>query len=488
MSYWFNVSAMVLAFVVIVLLLLSIRQESKWEAEKCLRERSEDSDRHFVQTHLTDKDSSANSATSGRLWAGTQTNSFPRDKLLYSNTYIDSTKTALLHDKANVTKGQFDCEYWSVVSTIFEPADAIILQSQLEGWCTVIVGDVKSPPEYKIPHSTNNNWVFLDVAAQKKMAFHYPLIELLPWSHFGRKNVGFLFALLNGAKVVWDFDDDNILETPTKRMDIPKVSSLTGSIKVNDLMHRRLTKAISFDVYVPENVNDIAFNPYPLMGAPNTSCWPRGFPLDLIKSQKDIKLSKRSYSMADVGIIQSLANHDPDIDAIYRLTQKDLPFSFIDSRAKTKGYPLAVPLGKYSPYNAQATLHFYSALWSLYLPVTVHGRVSDIWRGYIFQRLAADCKISLLFSAPMVSQYRNAHNYLADFDSEDHLYKRSGKLLEQITAWKPDSKTLPGMLEELYIFLYEHGYLNIKDVELIQWWIKELIIIGYEFPDKCSVN
>jgi hypothetical protein len=317
------------------------------------------------------------------------------------------------------------------------------------------------------------------------MAVQYPLIDLLPWSHFGRKNVGFLFAILNGAKVIWDFDDDNILETPTKRMDIPKVHNLVGSVKVNDLMHRGLTASVSFETYFPENIKNIAFNPYPLMGAPNrSSCWPRGFPLELIKTQKDIKLVKGSMSMSNVGIIQSLANHDPDIDAIYRLTQPDLPFNFIDSRAQTRGLPLAVPPGKYSPYNAQASLHFYSALWSLYLPVTVHGRVSDIWRGYIFQRLASDCGLSLLFSAPMVAQYRNEHNYLADFDSEDHLYKRSGRLLEQIASWKPSARSLPGKLEELYVFLYDHGYLSIKDVDLIQWWIKELLTIGYEFP-KC---
>jgi hypothetical protein len=45
-----------------------------------------------------------------------------------------------------------------------------------------------------------------------------------------------------------------------------------------------------------------------------------------------------------------------------------------------KGYDIAVPRGSYAPYNAQATLHLYTALWSLLLPVTIHGRVSDIWR------------------------------------------------------------------------------------------------------------
>ena len=34
----------------------------------------------------------------------------------------------------------------------------------------------------------------------------------MPWKSFGRKNVGYLFAIANGAKTIWDFDDDNIMK------------------------------------------------------------------------------------------------------------------------------------------------------------------------------------------------------------------------------------------------------------------------------------
>ena len=34
----------------------------------------------------------------------------------------------------------------------------------------------------------------------------------MPWHSFGRKNVGYLFAISNGANVIWDFDDDNIIK------------------------------------------------------------------------------------------------------------------------------------------------------------------------------------------------------------------------------------------------------------------------------------
>ena len=70
-----------------------------------------------------------------------------------------------------------------------------------------------------------------------------------------------------------------------------------------------------------------------------------------------------------------------------------------------------------------------------------------------------------------------------DFDSEEHLYKRSDKLLEQLAAWKPVTATFPGRLEELWVFMFEHGYLGRADVYLVQWWVKTLLACGYQFPE-----
>lgn len=74
--------------------------------------------------------------------------------------------------------------------------------------------------------------------------------------------------------------------------------------------------------------------------------------------------------MTQVGVIQSCADHDPDIDAVYRL-QRLLPFTF---RPHGVGEALAVPIGTYTPYNAQATVHTTRALWATYLPYTVPGQ------------------------------------------------------------------------------------------------------------------
>lgn len=44
----------------------------------------------------------------------------------------------------------------------------------------------------------------------------------------------------------------------------------------------------------------------------------------------------------------------------------------------------------------------------------VHGRVSDIWRSYVAQRLLWDVGYNIAFAPPMVDQFRSPHNYLAD--------------------------------------------------------------------------
>jgi hypothetical protein len=85
----------------------------------------------------------------------------------------------------------------------------------------------------------------------------------------------------------------------------------------------------------------------------------------------------------------------------------------------------------------------------------------------------------------MVVQIRNSHNYLADFDSEEPLYKKSMILVEQLSSWKPSpssASSLPARMEDLWIFLFERGYIALKDVELVQAWLVSLIAAGYVFP------
>ena len=112
--------------------------------------------------------------------------------------------------------------------------------------------------------------------------------------------------------------------------------------------------------------------------------------------------------------VQALAHHDPDVDAVYRLTLP-IPFDWDDRALVGAGgeRPLVLPRNTFAPANAQATLHTHAGLWATLLPRTVHGRVSDIWRSYIAQRLFWDAGLALAFVGAHVTQFRSPHNYLA---------------------------------------------------------------------------
>ena len=157
--------------------------------------------------------------------------------------------------------------------------------------------------------------------------------------------MGYLYAILHGAKTIWDFDDDNINIDQNFHYDITKMSNSSG-------------ETAPFYALEPENYDSVVLNPYPLMGANVAPVWPRGFPLERIVSnsssaRKEIPTMPVEVDKTAVGILQSLANHDPDVDAIYRLTMP-LPFDF-PRRGNTQA--LMVPIGSYSPYNAQVPEH-----------------------------------------------------------------------------------------------------------------------------------
>merc|ERR1712039_496457 len=144
---------------------------------------------------------------------------------------------------------------------------------------------------------------------------------------------------------------------------------------------------------------------------------------------------------------------------------------------------LATPPAIFLPYNAQATVHLYEAFWGLLLPVTVHGRVSDIWRAYLAQKLLWDVGQVVAFHPAHVVHDRVAHDYLKDFQSEGDLYLKSTAMVSFLSRWQSDAPTLVERIEQLWAALYSRGFVEIGDLRLAQAWIRDLLSIGYEFPD-----
>ena len=376
-----------------------------------------------------------------------------------------------------------NCTRWAVVTTIFEPSEAVLkLASSLSGWCMVVVGDTKTPPNY----ASDAGWtgrddvVYLSIQQQIELMRH-PFVDMTPERSFARKNLGFLFAILHGANIIYDFDDDNVLKQADK-------NNVGGASLLERFSRGDTNDEVAFTrvVKLSNKYREAAFNPFPLMRpkvANDANTWPRGFPIEsmqnkLASGMEDAVLAGEMTPLASIGVIQSVCDGDPDVDAIYRMTHQ-LPVYFESGPGAT---PLLIPMQSYSPYNAQATIHRHKALWGLYLPMTMTGRVSDIWRSYITQRIMKDIGLSLVYSPPLVTHHRNQHNYLADMEAEAHLYLRTTKLLHFLSNWEDHSSTLPARIEKLWIDLYERDYIGKKDVQGIQAWLSALEQAGYQFP------
>ena len=338
----------------------------------------------------------------------------------------------------------------------------------------MIVADVQTPVDYleRGGFAMNEMVHFLSVEEQEKWGESGgavgAFVRAVPWRHFARKNLGYLYAIQRGAEVVFDFDDDNILDLSVDGKVVPPL--------VNDtFLERAKVIVIGKDV----------LNHHDLMGASVDGSWPRGFPLELVQdatTRGQVGYGGVDQRVESVGVMQLCADVNPDIDAIHRLV-KPLPMRF---RREERGGALLVPSHALVPYNAQATLHTAKALWAILLPRTVPGRVSDIWRGYFAQVLFRDLGLSVALVPPIVTQDRNQHEYLADMDAELDLYFKAGKLVEFLNEWNSafmkSDITIPARMERLWIALYERGYIELEDVRFVQLWLAALEESGYSFP------
>ena len=113
------------------------------------------------------------------------------------------------------------CKNWAVTTTIFAPTTTVKQIAALEVWCLVIAGDKKSPREYNV---SGKHAYYLSPEAQEQLPF--ATRKLLRWNHFGRKNLGFLYAIQQGARWVYDTDDDNELQNLVPGIPIPRGATM----------------------------------------------------------------------------------------------------------------------------------------------------------------------------------------------------------------------------------------------------------------------
>jgi len=195
--------------------------------------------------------------------------------------------------------------------------------------------------------------------------------------------------------------------------------------------------------------------------------WPRGIPLDQILPTRHQPVVRRTESHSRVAIWQSLADGDPDVDAVYRLT--DGSEVIFDRRP-----PVVLAENAWSPYNSQATWHDPSVFALLYLPSTVTFRFTDILRSYVALPILAAAGLRLGFCAALVYQARNPHDYVEDFRSEFPIYDRAQETMACVSSVVRSGYSIEDNLARAYQSLAHAGIVGEAERYRVELWLEDL--------------
>ena len=196
----------------------------------------------------------------------------------------------------------------------------------------------------------------------------------------------------------------------------------------------------------------------------NEIVWPRGYPLDEIHNSANYHVE--NSRPVEVGVWQGLADNDPDVDAIFRLT--------INRKVKFDAKPpIVFEKGTYCPFNSQNTFWNKKAFPYLYLPATTSFRFTDILRGYIAQRLLWENNLHLGFTKATVYQKRNTHDLMRDFRDEIECYLNVRPIVELLDSLEFGPEPMSN-IEDAYRILAEQKYVKSEELIIVEAWINDL--------------
>ena len=347
-----------------------------------------------------------------------------------------------------------------ILTTIQNPTPSVLRLAQFLAGIEsrlIIVGDTKGPDSFElgsVDAFQPARLEFLDIAAQ--VSAGYELANILPTSHYCRKNIGYLHAIKAGASLIYETDDDNAPMDhwgPREQwVDRPRFvrSSETEAVPRWVNVYRLFTDEL---------------------------IWPRGLPLDRIHdglTETDVPDASLDRSLGEFDkywapIQQGLANGAPDVDAAWRLIL-DRDFDFC------AGESVMLSPGQWCPFNTQTTWWWPDVYPLLYIPSYCSFRMCDIWKSFIAQRCLWELGTGVVFHAAEVIQERNPHSLMRDFADEVPGYLENQRIAEHLEALSLDSavNSVSSNLRACYESLVAKGIFPEKELALVDAWIEDV--------------
>lgn len=328
-----------------------------------------------------------------------------------------------------------------VVTSISAPNDilrALAGGARAHDFEFIVIGDLASPGDFQL-----DGCRFFSIRDQLGLGF--ALARACPTRHYSRKNIGYLIAIRNGARQIIETDDDNDPRDAFWRVREPKA-------RVPVLKQAGWTNVYRY--FSDANI------------------WPRGLPLDCVQSPL-APLSSLPVEEIRCEIQQGLADENPDVDAIYRLTLA-LPQNF------RKEPVVGLAEGSWCPFNSQNTAWFPDAYPLMYLPACCSFRVTDIWRSFVAQRIAWLNGWAILYEGPTVRQERNEHDLMKDFADEIPGYLNNRAIASRLMTLDLESglEHIPGNMRICYRNLIEMGLVGEEEMGLLEAWLGDLAALS----------
>ena len=272
-----------------------------------------------------------------------------------------------------------------VCTSVNKPTLAIKKFDAMKNWKLIVVGDKKTPKNYKL-----KNGIYL--SPRKQELIDKKLSDLIGWNCIQRRNFGLLYAWKSGADIVAVVDDDNI-----------PYNHWGKKLLIN--------KKIKTNYY---QTNELAFDPISVTNYKNL--WHRGFPIQILRKRKNVK---KHIKIITPQIQADFWDGDPDIDAICRMEHHP------SCKFKNRFFPIAS--NKISPFNSQNTFLSKKVLPHYFLFPHI-GRMDDIWAS--FYVITKGFKV--IYNKSSVFQKRNKHDLTKDMLKEYIGYENNFKLIKDL--------------------------------------------------------
>lgn len=311
-----------------------------------------------------------------------------------------------------------------VITTTHKPTETILKHIENTDYDVIIVGDENTPEDYKTLQC-----IYLDIPSQKKL---FPeLSEVLPYNHSSRKNLGYLYAIKKGYKVIYETVDYNI---PYDNFDT--ILQCTG--RSGRRYPFNTTKMIS------EQNSVLNVCPYFLTHASGLKHEP-------------------NYSIQDTDRTPSIIQGLVENGAI--CTHRDSVRWDTINRVLIDNKNVCV-------LNTQNTFWLNQDLYMcLFLPCSGPFQQCDMLRGIIANIVLKQTKNYMMYSSPNVIQNTNEHTGISDSKSEYEMYIHNETILNFIENDTANITSVKELLCVIYTNLFAKGVIPQKDRDVLNTWL-----------------